>query len=246
MSMYTWRDIRTCKDLRELDNVRELTGYTIQSQYAASKKMLALAAQYQEHIDPHVDVDLFYDKMFNIYTAEGFGLDNWGVILQIGRSIPGPYLGPCFGFDGSLLHPFNQYPFVPDDSSTQATYITLDDEMYRLILLYKALANISASTADAQNKLLQALLDTGIGNFPRIAYVLEVDTMVIRWVFEGPLNATQMAVFSVAGTLARGAGVGWELYAINPQQTFGFDGSGMQPFNQAPFAPDRALISTRG
>ncbi len=218
MSMYTWRDIREALDFRELDNVREVTSYAIQSQYSASKKIMALCAQYQEQIDPHVDVDLFYRYMFNIYTAEGIGLDNWGVILQMNRTI--------------------------EDADTGAG-ITLDDEYYRLLLLYKALANISASTADSQNSLLQALVNTGIGGFTQAAYVLEIDTMVIRWVFEDFLDPIQVAVFKAAGTLARGAGVGWEFYAINPSKVFGFT-PGWQPFNQAPFAPDNALVKKKG
>lgn len=246
MGMYTWRNWRDVKDVRELENTREFTSYAIQSQYSASKKILALAAGFQERIDPHVDVDLFYRKMIDIYTAEGFGLDNWGVILQIGRTIPGPYAGDCFGFDGSGLAPFDQLPFAPDSGSAAAvTMITLDDELFRLLLLYKALANISASDAATQNKLLSVLIDTGIGGFGNVAYVLEIDTMVIRWVFEDHMTPLQIAVFKVAGTLARGAGVGWELYAINPGQVFGFDGSAMQPFNQAPFAGDKSLIANR-
>jgi len=241
--MYTWRNWRTTKDVRELENIREMTGYAIQSQYSASAKMLALAAGFQLRIDPHVDIDLFYEKMFNIYTAEGFGLDNWGVILGIGRTIEGPPDLDCFGFDGSTLHPFDQRPFMPDYNIIPPTYLTLDDELFRLLLLYKALANISAADAATQNKLLSVLIDTGIGGFEGAAYVLEVDTMVIRWVFENFLTAGQLAVFRVAGTLARGAGVGWQLYAVNPKQVFGFDGSGMQPFIQAPFAPDKALVT---
>ncbi len=70
--------------------------------------------------------------------------------------------------------------------------------------------------------------------------------MVIRWVFEDFLDAVQSAVFKAAGTLARGAGVGWELYAVGPDKVFGFDGSAMHPFNQAPFAPDASLIVNKG
>ena len=215
MGLYTWRNWRDVKNVRELENIRETTSYAIQSQYSASKRIRALAAGYQTRIDPGVDIQLFYDKMFNIYTAEGVGLDNWGNILQMPRLIVDPDTGASFN---------------------------LGDEDYRLLLLYKALANISASDAATQNKLLSALIDTGIGNFGNVAYVLEVDTMVIRWVFEFFLNDVQLAVFKVAGTLARGAGVGWELYAINPNEVFGFDGSEMNTFNQAPFAPDAALI----
>lgn len=217
--MYTWRDIREVINFRELENVREKTSYAIQSQYAASKKIMLLAAQYQDQLDPHADVDLFYREMFDIYTAEGVGLDNWGAILQIPRTII--------------------------DSETNQS-ITLNDTYYRLQLLYKALANISASTAEAQNKLLQVLVGTDMNRDSVPVYVIEIDTMVIRWVFETFLDATRMLVFEAVGTLARGAGVGWELYAIDPAQVFGFDGSGMNPFNQAPFASDGALVANRG
>lgn len=216
--MYTWRNWRAIEDIREPENIRERTGYAIQSQYSASPKILALVAGYQERLSPEADMDLLYDKLFNIHTAEGVGLDNWGLILRMGRTII--------------------------DQDTGAS-LTLEDDYYRLLLLYKAMANISASTAAVQNALLEMLINTGIGGFPKAAYVLEVGTMVIRWVFEDFLDPVQTAVFKTAGTLARGAGVGWELYAIDAGKVFGFEGSTMHPFNQAPFAPDNALVSSR-
>lgn len=217
--MPTWNDIRETPNLRKLDNLRDKTSFAIQSQYSASPRILALAAQFQGYLEPTADIDLFYEKFVNIHTAEGTGLDNWGRIVGIGRIIADPDTGESFA---------------------------LNDEYYRLLLLYKALANISPSDAESQNKLLKALLDTGIGNFSPKGYVLEVGTMVIRWVFEFYMDPVQLAVFKTAGTLARGAGVGWELYAVNPGMVFGFDSSGMHPFNQLPFAPDNALISQLG
>lgn len=162
--MPTWRDVREAENLRALHDAREMTSHAIQSQYSASKKILALAAAFNTRLDPRADMDVFYTDIMDIYTASGWGLDNWGWILAMPRTI--------------------------DDADTVAA-LTLEDEYYRL-LLYKALANISASDLATLNSLL-------------------VDTMVIRWVFEGFLNDTRLAVFKTAGTLARGAGVGWEL-----------------------------------
>lgn len=216
--MYTWQDFRRIPDVRAEENIRSLKSYAIQSQYAASPVINALIDAYQVRLSPRRDIRLFYDKMFNILTAEGVGLDNWGVIVQIGRTITDP------------------------DTDVS---ITLDDEYYRLLLLYKALANISASTAEAQNRLLSVLLSTGVAGMSGIGYVLEIDTMEIRWVFEQDLTAAQLTIFKVAGTLARGAGVGWNMYAANKEHIFGFDGSELQPFNQAPFAPDNAYYSPR-
>ena len=208
----TWADTRDVADLRGEHNLRGRRSLAIQSQYSASKRLLRVAAGFQDMLDPTADVNLFYEKMFNLLTARGRGLDIWGTILGIGRVI---------GSGGVEL--------------------TLEDEMFRLLLLYKALANISGATADDLNNLLDTLVATGAAGLPAKAYVLEVGTMVIRWVFEDFLDPIQMAVFEAAGTLARGAGVGWQLYAVPPGEVFGFDGQEMHPFNQAPFAPDDAM-----
>ncbi len=212
--MYTWRNWRSTPNIRQLENIREKTSYAIQSQYSASPKMLALAEACGSALSPEEDVTLFYEKIFNIHTAQGPGLDNWGRILRMER-------------------------VIRDESGGAA--ITLDDDNYRLLLLYKAMANISAATAAAQNALLAALINTGIAGFPSAAYVLQPAPMLIRWVFEKPLTFTQLAVFKCAGSLTRGAGVGWEVYAVEPSRVFGFSGSHMQPFGQSPFAADNAL-----
>lgn len=214
--MPTYRDIRETRNIRELYNVRELAPYSIQSQYSASDRMIKLIMSFQKQFLLDADKDTFYDNIFNIYTAKGVGLDNWGRIVGIQRHIEDPDTGAS---------------------------ITLDDEYYRLLLLYKATANIASADAYTLNNLLAQLINTGISGFPTVAYVIEVDTMVIRWVFDDFLDDVQRAVFRTAGILARGAGVGWELYAFNPDEVFGFDGSEMEPFNQAPFVPDNALVT---
>lgn len=214
--MPTWNDMRTTPDVRREHSIRDLKSHAIQSQYSASPRMLDLMEGFQTRLEPRADIDLFYESMFDIRTASGAGLDNWGRIVGVARII--------------------------EDEDTS---LTLEDEPYRMLLLYKALANISASDAATLNKLLHTLMGSGIGGFNAPAYVLEVGPMVIRWVFEDFMDPIQLAVFRVAGTLARGAGVGWEIYAVNPETAFGFDGSEMQPFNQAPFAPDNALTTGR-
>ena len=59
---------------------------TIQSQYAASPKIIALAQGFADLIDPEADARLFYDSVFNIDTAQGVGLDIWGRIVGLGRT----------------------------------------------------------------------------------------------------------------------------------------------------------------
>jgi hypothetical protein len=216
--MPTWNDINETPDLRAEHNIRGMRSWAIQSQYSASPRMLRLMAAMQDALDLSRVTDDFYRQCFNLLTAEGVGLDNWGRILNIRRTITGQ----------------------------SGVSLTLEDEPYRLLLLYKAMANIASGEVEALNRLLKALCDTGVGGLPKVGYVLEAGKMVVRWVFEDYLTDVQLAVFQAAGTLARPAGVGYEWYFVHPGQVFGFDGSGLHPFNQAPFRPDDSLRVSTG
>ena len=204
---------------------KELSLETIQSQYSASPKIREIIGRFVRRIDPTPDIDLFYKEIFDLDTARGIGLDIWGEIVDIPRFIiinPGDF----FGFHGSLLHSFNQEPFF----NTGATeFYRLEDEPYRRLIYYKAMANIADSTIPTLNRLLQFLYnDSGV-------YVLETGVMTIRVVFEQLINPYENAIFNNYALLAKGAGVGWELYQVPVSHTFGFAGSRLQPFNQGTF-----------
>ena len=124
---------------------------------------------------------------------------------------------------------------MPRTLNTPTAQLTWPDETYRFLLLYKALANISSADAATQNRLLTELFEQNV-------YVLDNQNMTVRVVFEFFPGAEQSAVLDNYGLLTRGAGVGWEFYQIVPSETFGFDGSGLQPFNQAPFDPYGVVI----
>ena len=124
---------------------------------------------------------------------------------------------------------------MPRTLNTPDAQITWPDETYRFLLLYKALANISSADAATQNRLLTELFEQNV-------YVLDNQNMTVRVVFEFFPSAEQSAILDNYGLLTRGAGVGWEFYQIVPEETFGFDGSGLQPFNQAPFDPYGVVI----
>lgn len=198
---------------------------SIQSQYAASPKIRALIGGLNLRIDPGVDIDLFYEKIFNIYTAAGVGLDNWGEILGIGRLLK-VTVSDVFGFNGSNLQPFDQGTFYYAGATDN---YRLADEPYRELLLLKALANISAANAATLNLLLQRLFGT------QSAYVIEAGTMYLRFIFEFTPAPWQWSIFQTIGTLTTGAGVGYEYFALDPATTFGFAGSGLQPFDQGVF-----------
>ena len=200
---------------------------TIISQYANSPRIVALISNANAYIDPTPDFDNFYNLVWNINTAVGFGLDIWGRILGITRLLEINDPGPTFGFDGSGLQPFGQGTFGTHPANT--SYL-LTDDAYRVLLLLKAMVNISASDIPTLNGILASLM-AGRGR----CYILEVATMKIRYVFEFLLMPYERALFSKPGITPHPAGVEYQTYEIDAPGTFGFDGSGLQPFGQGTF-----------
>jgi len=97
---------------------------TVISQYGNSDAILALIGSFNDAVDPSSDIDNFYVHIWDVATATGFGLDIWGRIVGVSRTIP----------------------------TTPATVLT-DGQFLELILL-KALANISRATSYSINTLL--------------------------------------------------------------------------------------------
>ncbi len=60
---------------------------TILFQYSSSPIIKAIIEGVNDLIKPDEDINLFYNEMFNILSAQGVGLDFWGVKLGIGRNI---------------------------------------------------------------------------------------------------------------------------------------------------------------
>lgn len=101
---------------------------TVLSQFGGSPQVLAVVQAMSDFIDPRADLAAFYDQVWNIDTAQGWGLDVWGRIIGVGRSF-----------------------------TYKAVTYTLDDADFRALLFVKALANICDSTAPSYNRLLTAL-----------------------------------------------------------------------------------------
>ena len=198
---------------------------TIQSQYAASPTITALVTAFNTRIDPSADIQLFYDCIFNVSTAQGVGLDWWGRIVGAERNIR-VNTGEWLGFLGSGLLPFNQGVFY--NGTDQDGIYTLSDDAYRQLIFWKALANISTADAATLNSLLARM-------FPdRSVYILETGVMQVRLVVETQLQPFERAIIENYGVLALGAGVGLEWLEV-ATPVLGFAGTGLAPFGQAPF-----------
>src|ERR1700688_4087243 len=119
---------------------------TVLSQYANSPALMSLIESFNSAVDPSPNIDAFYDNVWNIQTAKGYGLQVWGRIVGVSNVLEIPGGTPFFGFEeaGTVsAAPFGQGAFY---SGTQATQnYTLSDDAFRCLILIKALANISQS-----------------------------------------------------------------------------------------------------
>ena len=199
---------------------------TIQSQYGASPHIIGIVEAAAKQLDPTGDIQTFYNKVFNPLTAEGVGLDIWGRIVGASRYLPVEN-EDFFGFYGQQLNPMNQAPFY---NTGDTNLFRLTDEAYRTLIFLKAAANIGTATLPSIKEILTALFDDPV-------LVMNIGNMKVRVVFTFYLSAYQRALLREYGVLNVGAGVGMEYYQIDPAQTFGFNGSGLLPFNQGVFQP---------
>ena len=202
------------------------------SQYAASPRITSLLVRQAALLDPGKDLMLWYDSMFNPRSAEGAGLDNWGRIVGIGRMLRVQNT-EFFGFSYQGLNPMDQAPFW-NDADAEGMY-PLSDEAYRFLIFYKAMTNIGRGDMASLNAMLQLLFEEEHG--PNACFVLETGPMEIKAVFLFELTAYEQSLLSSYGLLDRPAGVGFSWLQINPFATFGFSGSGLQPFDRGVFTP---------
>lgn len=202
-------------------------------QYANSPRLMALSNNLQAYLTPDADIDAFYNIVFNVDTAEGFGLDIWGRIvgLENGRYVQIP-ANTYFGFktSDSAWQPFDQAPFKSQGDGQTQTYKLLDDP-FRVLILAKAMTNIVATTSPAINQVLQNLFP-GRGS----CYVNDLGGMQMRYTFEFPLEPWEISVLTSGAALPRPAGVDATILNYQRGSTFGFAEAGdAQPFNQGTF-----------
>lgn len=205
---------------------------TVQSQYAASPTIRKLVDAFWQCIDPEADIKLIYDNMINPDTAIGVGLDVWGRIVAIGREYAAvddtrDYLGfdPPKGLTNPRLDTLNNAPFYKAVNGK----VKLDDLAYRTYIFIKAMINIGDSSLASLNRMVATL-------FPgKNIQILHSDTMVLRVLIQDQITNAEKAALLTLPWLP--AGVGLEMYqVITP--TFGFAGSGLNPFDQGTFSVD--------
>ncbi len=179
---------------------------TIASQYANSPILIKLISNMNEYIDPVVDLDNFFNSIWNVETATGYGLDVWGRIVGVNRvvKISGSLL--YFGFseadDIPLTdpQPFDQAPFFTG-FATGDNY-SLSDDAYRKLILVKALANITDCSVPAINQILRNLFGE-LGN----AYCTDTGNMTMTYTFDFTISPVDYAIITQSGAMPKPTGV---------------------------------------
>lgn len=184
---------------------------TVISQYANSPILMQMILNFQDCVDPTSRLDDFYDKVWNINTAEGYGLDVWARIVAVNRVLKLASGPPYFGFDeGQDYQDFGPGGLGPFYSGGKLTdnYIMPDDG-FRVLILAKAFSNICDGSTKAINRLLLTLFG-GSGK----SYVRDNLDMTFDYVFEFPLSALQAAILTQSGVFPKPTGVSYSVVQL--------------------------------
>ena len=180
-----------------------VTGYffdpvvTVLSQYANSPVIMALVDSFAQWLDPAEPFDRFYALLWNVDTAQGFGLDVWGRILGVNRVLQVP-TGAYLGFESDdQAKPFGHGIFY--SGSRLTNNVALTDAAYRTLLLAKAALNITNGAVPSINQILLDLFGNG--------YVRDNQDMTMTFVFSQPLTPVQTAIVFQSGVLPKPVGV---------------------------------------
>jgi len=174
---------------------------TVISQYANSPILTTLIGNLFSYLDQTVNIETFFDNVINIDTAIGHGLDVWGNILGVSRTLQ-VATGDNFGFAEALpgSDSFGQGAFYAGTPLTSNYQLT--DAAYRVLLLAKAAANITDCSIPALNIILLSLFPHR-GN----CYVTDGGDMTMTYTFNFALSPVELAIVENSGVLPKPVGV---------------------------------------
>lgn len=175
---------------------------TVISQYGSAAVIQAMIESFNDAEDPSALFNQFYDLIWNVESAKGYGLDVWGRIVGVTRIIQAA-TATWFGFqEGGTLdyQPFGQAAFWSGGPLT-GNY-PLSDDAFRLLILAKAATNITGGAIPAINAILLALFP-GRGD----VYVTDGEDMTMTYTFAFPLSQVEAAIVAQSGALPKPTGV---------------------------------------
>lgn len=174
---------------------------TLLSQYANSPVIVGLLGSMNAYLDPAADIDAFYNLVWNVDTAQGWGLDVWGRIVGVKRVLD-VQASDVFGFEEATPGSSTFGEGIFYSGGPTSGNLALSDTAYRKLILTKALANICDGSIPAINQVLMSLFP-GRGD----CYVTDGNDMTMTYTFTFVLTAVERAIVLLSGALPRPAGV---------------------------------------
>lgn len=183
----------------------------------------------------------WYGNVFNLVTANEFGLNVWSFILNVPLFIPtqvDPDGKPIWGFNELVSFPTYENSYVNFNNGNfsvrnQITVLTLEEQRFILRLRYFQL--ISRGAIPEINSFLNYLLTTSAISPTGEAWVLDGFNMTMTYVFNFDISENLRIVLTEYDLLPRPAGVGLN-YIVWNGMIFGF-GSLNQNFTNGCFYP---------
>lgn len=177
---------------------------TVISQYANSPTLTLLCQNLQQYFDQTANFSNLFDMIWNVDSAQGYGLDVWGRIVGVSRTLT-VASSVFFGFDQQsptvdTFGPAGGSPFYIGVPSTSNYALT--DQAYRQLIFAKAFANICDGSIPAINQILMSLFPNR-GN----CYVTDGLDMTMVYTFEFLLTPLEQAIVSQSGVLPKPVGV---------------------------------------
>ncbi len=175
---------------------------TLLMQYANSPEIPAMISAFNAAINQTQNMENLFDLVWNVATAQGFGLDVWGRIVGVSRTLRLPGNSDFFGFEeaGSSWTGFGQGGFFSGNSIS--SNFVLSDSDFRTLIYAKAAGNISDGSIPSMNAILLRL-------FPNrgVCFVADNLDMSITYTFRFVLNPVELAIVELSGVLPASAGV---------------------------------------
>lgn len=187
---------------------------TLLSQYCDSPTIDGLLNSFNDAVDPTTNLADFYAYVWNVYTAAGQGLDDWGMIVGVSRYLQIPnspaYLGwkeaYVAGHPTTIPQPFDQEPFYGGLLSTYT--FPLQDVDYRQLILTKAAVNISNISVPNINAILRFMFADANPLHPNgVVYVIDNLNMSFVYNFTFIPDPVQLAIIQTSDVFPRPAGV---------------------------------------
>jgi len=173
------------------------------SQYKNSPTMDAMILAFNAAMDQTENISNLYDFIWNVLTAEGYGLDVWGRIVGINRTIAIPGGIEYLGFDESGVGNWTGFGqgILFSGGETTTNYIFNDTDFRRMVLA-KAATNIWNGSIPAFNQILLNL-------FPQrgLCYVADNQNMSMTLTFKFVLSSVDIAIVQFSGALPSPTGI---------------------------------------